>query len=216
MFISGISVLFGKFVICEGLLLKEDFEAGQLSSLWRLQVGGNVSFVRLERGEDGRCLNLLGDHSANQLASYKSIPTLRENAEIFISGDVKPALPKLSPPLFTNRFREGEHAIHTIYNAGLWTHFSKQFIPIPKDGHIFDLLNLREVRFRKEGKIAVVDVSVDPHDVLCLLVTTKIIELKVVEGKKLSLRLKNDKIRDAELRIARIDEEGVRRDIKCF
>jgi len=80
-------------------------------------------------------------------------------------------------------------------------------------GHIFDLLNLKEISFKKEGNEAVLDISVDPHDVLCFLITPKRMELKL-EGDKIRVNLPGVKAK--ELWVAVIDEEGIRRDIRRF
>ncbi|MBC7329897.1 hypothetical protein H5T88_06005 [bacterium] len=141
------------------------------------------------------------------------MPTLRENADVFLSEDVEPALPLLSPPLYINRFRRGEQTIYTIYNAGLRTQFANLRLPIPSKGHIFDLLNLREISFIKEGNEAVFDISVDPHDVLCFLITPKKMDLEL-EGDKLKVNLSGVKAK--ELWVAGVDEEGIRRDIQRF
>ncbi len=143
------------------------------------------------------------------------MPTLRENADVFLSEDVEPALPILSPPLYINRFSKGEQTIYTIYNAGLRTQVAKLRIPLPQSGHIFDLLKLEELRFQKKGKEALIDISVDPHDVLCLLVAPKLMEVKA-KGEKLFVKLAKGKIEAKELWIAKIDEEGVRKDIQRF
>ncbi|MBC7327156.1 hypothetical protein H5T87_03455 [bacterium] len=143
------------------------------------------------------------------------MPTLRENADIFLSEDVEPALPLLSPPLFINRFRKGEQMIYTIYNAGLRTQFAQLRLPLPRNGHIFDLLNLKDVNFHKKGEEAVIDIEVDPHNVLCYLVTPRLMRVEKKDGK-LKVEFIGTSIKAKELLLTRIDEEEVRRDTKRF
>lgn len=140
------------------------------------------------------------------------LPTLRENADIFLSEDVEPALPILPPPLYVNRFSKGGQSIYTIYNAGLRTHFAKLRVPLPRNGHIFDLLKLDEVAFIKKGKEALIDIAVDPHEVLCFLVTPKAMEVLVEEGR-LKVNLKREPSA-RELYVMRVDDEGIRRDTR--
>ena len=141
------------------------------------------------------------------------MPTLRENADIFLSEDVDPALPMLSPPLYINRFRKGEQTIYTIYNAGLRTQNAKLYLKLPKNFHVFDLINLREIEVKFDKNLAFVDISVDPHDVLCIFVTPKVMNVKV-EGKKLRITLSGAKAK--ELWLAKVDESGVRQNLKKF
>ncbi|MGC8843929.1 MAG: hypothetical protein ACP5QS_08315, partial [bacterium] len=141
------------------------------------------------------------------------MPTLRENADIFLSEDVEPALPLVSPPLYINRFKKGEQSIYTIYNAGLRTQFAKIRLHLPRNGHIFDLLNLKEIPIRKDGKDALIDLAVNPHDILCLLIAPRKLSVKL-EGDKINVKISESEAR--ELWVARIDEEGARRDIGKF
>ncbi|MGB9876284.1 MAG: DUF6259 domain-containing protein [bacterium] len=141
------------------------------------------------------------------------MPTLRENADIFLSEDVEPALPLVSPPLYINRFKKGEQSIYTIYNAGLRTQFAKIRLHLPRNGHIFDLLNLKEIPIRKDGKDALIDLAVNPHDIFCLLIAPRKLSVKL-EGNKINVKISESEAR--ELWVARIDEEGARRDIGKF
>ena len=141
------------------------------------------------------------------------MPTLRENADIFLSEDIDPALPILPPPLYINRFRRGEQAIYTVYNAGLRTQFAKLYIQLPRNGHVFDLLNLKEMPIKHDKNGTAVDICVDPHDVLCFIATPKVLNAEI-EGKKLKVTFAGAKAR--ELWLAKVDESGIRQNVQKF
>jgi len=64
------------------------------------------------------------------------------------------------------------------------------------------LINLREIPFKKDVNRAVLDISVDPHDVLCFLITPKRMDLKP-EGDKIRVNLSGVKAK--ELWVAAIE-----------
>lgn len=136
-------------------------------------------------------------------------PTLREHAETFLSEDVAPAIQSVSPPLYMNRFRRRAKAIYTLYNAGLRTRRAEVRLPMPANGHVLDLLSLREMPFETQGADAVLRLRADPHEVMCLMVAARLLEATVADGRaRIALA---PGARGKALCAALIDGEGARR-----
>jgi len=145
------------------------------------------------------------------------MPTLREHADTFMSEAATPAAPVVAPPIFANIFHRplgfagGEQYIVTLYNAGLRTRLADLPLPVSARQHVFDLLALEEVGARPGPLPGTVNVrvSLDPHEVKCLLVTERVMKADI-EGNRLRLSLRRV-LERWRLWVALVDAEGVRR-----
>jgi len=137
------------------------------------------------------------------------MPTLREHAETFLSPDVEPAIRAISPPLYMNCFRRGEKAIYTLYNAGLRTRRAETMLPLPRGGHVFDLLSLEEMPFEAQGGEAILRLSVHPHEVKCFAIMPRLLK---AARRRTTLEVEaSPDIREGTLFLVFVDERGVRR-----
>ncbi len=136
------------------------------------------------------------------------MPTLRENAETFLSADVEPAVRAVAPPLYMNRFSRGEKSIYTLYNAGLRTVRAEVVVPLPSNGHVFDLLKLREMTFETGKDGAVLRLAVDPHEVTCFVVCPRVLDVRR-QGARLQISLRGS-VSGASLVLSAVDARGAR------
>jgi len=141
----------------------------------------------------------------------KWMPTLREHAETFLSTDIKPAIRAVSPPLYMNRFRRGRETIYTLYNAGLRTRIAEVRLPLPKGGHVFDLLSLEEMPFERDGDEAILRLAVHPHEVKCFAIMPRLLRA-TRQGALLEVEISPD-AKEGRLLLALVDEKGVRRKV---
>jgi len=94
---------------------------------------------------------------------------LRQHADVFASRDCEPLVPTLTPRVYANRFRQGETAIYTLYNATGHTHFGPVLKLDLKPGEqVVELLRGAEVNCAPGDGGTVVSLYLERDAAACL------------------------------------------------